>query len=56
MCHPEMKIIADQFSEMACTAHSFEDPDGSGEMQVAQKGKTVCEQKIEWVITDLTKN
>lgn len=48
ICPAEMNYIAEQFCEMARTVHKFEvHPDGSGEVQVGQRSKTVCEQQIQ---------
>uniref|UniRef100_A0A914HHQ9 SANT domain-containing protein n=1 Tax=Globodera rostochiensis TaxID=31243 RepID=A0A914HHQ9_GLORO len=50
ICPPEMINIAEQFAEMARTVHQFKDiADGSDELQIEHRNKTVCEQKIQEV-------
>ncbi|KAI3422053.1 hypothetical protein GPALN_012590 [Globodera pallida] len=50
ICPPEMMNIAEQFAEMARTVHQFKDiADGSDELQIEHRNKTVCEQKIQEV-------
>jgi hypothetical protein len=46
-CPADMEQIADQFEELGrLWKPTFEDTDDTGELQVAKKGKTVCQQQI----------